>query len=94
MYLRLQVGTKISFIGRLYWSSKGDYGFEIFSGQHCERQKDACEILTPCHNKGECVSTPGSYKCYCGLGYSGSMCEISKFLFKDLQLGMDLGEKL
>ena len=50
-----------------------------FSGQHCELQADLCVALHPCHNGGECVGTPNSYKCRCPTGYGGTNCEMGKF---------------
>jgi hypothetical protein len=49
------------------------------SGQHCELEADLCVALHPCHNGGQCVGTPNSYKCRCPTGYGGTNCEQGRF---------------
>ena len=37
-----------------------------------------CLVIRPCQNGAECVNTPGSYKCICPPGWTGTNCEIGE----------------
>ena len=52
-----------------------------YSGQDCEENIDDC-ASRPCLNGGRCRDLINDFKCECqGTGYSGSLCEVSHFLF-------------
>ena len=40
---------------------------------------DEC-LSQPCRNNGTCIDDIAGYTCNCQQGYSGTTCEISKFL--------------
>ena len=39
---------------------------------------DECAVNNPCKNGGTCTNTVGSYKCACGVKFTGRNCETGR----------------
>ena len=48
--------------------------FSGFGGPRCELEYNECDS-TPCQNGGTCVDQIDSFRCLCGRGYKGNLCQ-------------------